>query len=260
MIGLRAPAYLIRFDDVCPTMNWAVWDRVERHLDRLSIKPLVAIVPDNQDPHLQVGEARANFWERARGWAAKGWGIGLHGHQHRYTTTSAGLLGLNRFSEFAGVPLDEQRTKLRDGLAILQRHGLRPSIWVAPGHSFDEHTLAALDDVGVRCVSDGFAVVPFRDTAGRLWIPQQLWRFRSMPLGLWTVCLHPNAWTPRDIERFERDTARFAPQIATWSVVTNHQWPRFLRHQRMLIEPVLRAAVRRRAALARVPRLAAEGR
>lgn len=35
--ALRGPRYLIRFDDICPTMDWKVWDAVEDILDRKSV-------------------------------------------------------------------------------------------------------------------------------------------------------------------------------------------------------------------------------
>src|SRR5712692_12017049 len=96
--------YLIRIDDICPTMNWAVWRAVEDVLVRYNISPLLAVVPDNQDPHLQITPARVDFWDCVRRWQALGWTIGLHGYRHSYVTRESGLLGINSFSEFAGLP------------------------------------------------------------------------------------------------------------------------------------------------------------
>ena len=47
---------------------------------------------------------------------------------------------------------------------------------MAPWHSFDATTKAALAELGVRVISDGFSVLPYRDDKGMLWVPQQLWR------------------------------------------------------------------------------------
>lgn len=44
--------YLVRFDDLCPTANWDVWEPVEATLLDAGVRPLVAVVPDNQDPKL----------------------------------------------------------------------------------------------------------------------------------------------------------------------------------------------------------------
>src|SRR4051794_18231999 len=48
------PRYLLRFDDICPTMNWPIWDRVEQTLIDQDIQPIVAVIPNNQDPALNV--------------------------------------------------------------------------------------------------------------------------------------------------------------------------------------------------------------
>ena len=49
--------YLIRFDDVCPTM---LSDRAERFFSivaRHGVSPIFAVVPDNQDPELKLQDA-----------------------------------------------------------------------------------------------------------------------------------------------------------------------------------------------------------
>ena len=38
---------VLRFDDLCPTMKWSVWDAIEKVLDRHGVHPIVAIVPDS---------------------------------------------------------------------------------------------------------------------------------------------------------------------------------------------------------------------
>ena len=97
------PQYLVRFDDICPTMNWSVWTQIEAELRQRNIKPILAVVPDNQDAKLRVDSPRSDFWDCVRGWQALGWTIGLHGYQHRYVTQQSGIVGLNARSEFAGL-------------------------------------------------------------------------------------------------------------------------------------------------------------
>lgn len=198
---------LIRFDDLCPTMNWAVWDQIEPILVDLGVQPLVAVIPDNHDPTLKIEPARPDFWERVRQWQSLGWSIGLHGYQHRYVTKDAGIVGVNQFSEFAGLPEQEQEQKLRAALEIFRRERVTPDVWVAPGHSFDAATLRVLGRLGIRTVSDGFYFRPTLDEGGMTWVPQQLWRFRRLPFGVWTVCIHHNVWTDSDIQRFRLEVA-----------------------------------------------------
>lgn len=205
--------YLVRFDDLCPTMNWDVWSRVERAMLSHMIRPILAVVPDNQDPHLDVHPPRTDFWEQVRHWQRRGWAIALHGYQHRYVNQNSGLIDRNAYSEFAGLAEEEQNRKIEAGLRIFEREGVRADVWVAPAHSFDETTLRVLARHGVRNISDGYALRPFADRDGRVWTPQQIGRFIDMPAGMWTVCMHFNSWTEADIWRFEASLKRFQQRI-----------------------------------------------
>lgn len=209
----RDCTYLLRFDDICPTLAWPVWEPVEARMIELGLKPILALVPDNRDPKLVAGPARADFWERARGWQARGWTLALHGYQHRYVTVESGILGLNARSEFAGLPRAEQARKLQAGLAVFRDQGLRADAWVAPGHSFDRTTVELLAELGVPVISDGFWRWPVR-LGPHTWVPQQIWDFIPRPPGVWTVCCHPNGWSPAKLARFLADLDAYAPRIA----------------------------------------------
>ncbi len=190
-------------------MNWRKWDQVERILIDNNIKPLLGVVPDNCDPELRAAPADPTFWQKVRGWQDLGWSMGLHGYQHCYVSSSAGILGRNHYSEFAGLPESIQRTKLQRALEIFEREGVKAEAWIAPAHSFDGVTVRVLADLGVNCISDGYSAFPYVCREGVLWIPQQLGWFRKMPFGAWTVCLHVNPWSPRQLDRFRDDIAAF---------------------------------------------------
>jgi predicted deacetylase len=211
--------YLVRFDDLCPTANWRVWRQVEHILDAHGVKPLVAVVPDNLDPELVSPEGAPlsgdQFWAKVRAWQGRGWAIGLHGYQHRYVTQDAGLIGRNRYSEFASLSETEQRRKLAAGLAMFSAQGVNADAWVAPAHSFDKATVRLLAEFGVDCISDGYALFPHQCSQGQFWIPQQMARFRPLPGGVWTVCLHVNQWTAADVARFDADLTRHQAAITT---------------------------------------------
>lgn len=207
--------YLVRFDDICPAMNWAVWNRVESILRDAGIKPLVAVVPDNCDPELNVGAADPEFWSKVKAWQQQGWSIGLHGYQHRYISKSAGILGRNSYSEFAGLPGGAQMAKLEKALQIFELYDVHADAWVAPAHSFDEVTVGLLGKVGIDCISDGYALQPYVCPRGMFWVPQQLGNFRRLPWGTWTVCLHVNKWKAAHLAQFERDIAAFRSQIVS---------------------------------------------
>jgi predicted deacetylase len=196
-------------------MDWRIWAKIEQVLSALEIQPILAVVPDNQDPNLIVGPAAKDFWERVRQWQARKWTIALHGYQHRYVNQNGGVLKLPQQSEFAGLSKSEQETKLRAGLAIFAEHGVHTETWVAPCHSFDETTIRLLPQLGIRVISDGFTLLPFDTKTGVTWVPQQLWSFRQRKSGVWTICFHPNLWDRNAFERFCRDAKTFRENINT---------------------------------------------
>jgi predicted deacetylase len=214
--------YLIRFDDICPTMNWIIWNQIEAILIEADIKPILAVVPDNQDSKLMLEQPNPFFWEKVRYWQSLGWTIGLHGYQHSYVTTDSGIIGINNRSEFAGLPLAEQERKLVKALQIFKRENVTPNLWIAPAHSFDKATVKILHKYGIRCISDGYFLLPHVDTQGVMWLPQQLWRFKGRPCGLWTVCFHHNGWNTSEIERLKQDITRYKNSITTVTSVCSH--------------------------------------
>lgn len=232
--------FLVRFDDICPSMNWTVWNRVERILSAAAVKPLIAVVPDNRDPLLEAGAPEPRFWDKVRQWQASGWAIGLHGYQHRYVTHDAGIIGRNRYSEFAGLAREIQEQKLRAGLEIFSRHGVTANAWVAPAHSFDGATLDSLCRVGIDTVSDGYALDPYVCRRGLLHVPQQVARFRPFPAGTWTVCHHTNGWTEDDLGQFEKAISRYANSITSLAEIRQ----RFAGRQKAAQDRVFGASIR----------------
>lgn len=219
---MKEAKYLIRFDDICPTMNWDVWEEIEKIVDGFGLKPILAVVPDNQDRHLMHGKANERFWERVRAWSEKGWSVGLHGFQHLYETRASGIVGLNHRSEFAGLPIEVQREKIQRALRIFYEEKVKIDCWIAPAHSFDWDTVDVLLSNGVAVISDGYfnRAVTYR---GALWVPQQLWRFEEKRAGLWTVCYHHNSWSAESVEKFKRDITCFSKRIIGLSEVVDCQ-------------------------------------
>jgi peptidoglycan/xylan/chitin deacetylase (PgdA/CDA1 family) len=228
---MNNPQYLLRFDDICPTMNWRVWAEIESVLIQREIKPLLAVVPDNQDPVLQADPPVGDFWERVRTWQDRGWTISLHGFQHRYVSRNAGLVAIRKKSEFAGLPAGEQQNKLRRGVEILEHEGITPRVWIAPGNTFDATTVALLPEFGIRVICDGYFRVPYAvpltaSDGWMIWVPQQLFYFRPAPSGVWTVCYHHNEWTAAQTRKFREDVDSYGANIASLKDVLNANPPR----------------------------------
>lgn len=209
----RKPAqYLLRIDDLCPTVSAERWARWQALIEEFRLKPILAVVPDNQDAELQVSPPDPAFWERMRDLEAAGASIALHGYRHLCGSRGRSLVNLHRTTEFAGVPGETQRAWIAEALRILHSHGLNPTVWVAPRHGFDTETIFALRGQGIAILSDGFASVPFvRDSV--TWIPQQLWGPVKKAHGLWTICIHPNTASDAEIESMRSFLATHAAQF-----------------------------------------------
>jgi peptidoglycan/xylan/chitin deacetylase (PgdA/CDA1 family) len=236
--------FLVRFDDLCPTMNWSVWDAIESTLVRLEVKPIVSVVPDNRDPFLAVAPPNENFWSRVREWQSRGWTIAAHGYQHRTLTSASGVIGINARSEFAGLSRQSQEGRLNAALAIFRTERVSPSVWAAPNHSFDQVTVSLLRSAGIGVINDGLRLWPFRDEAGTVWVPHQIWRFRHLPTGVWTVGCHHNGWDAAKLRTFQRDLFRFREHIVDMPTILRPHGHRRRNPADDLVSHVLLAAIR----------------
>lgn len=212
---LPTPAqYLLRFDDLCPTVSADRWQTLCSLINEFQLKPILAIVPDNQDADLALSPPNPDFWVQMRSLEAAGAATALHGFRHLCLSSGSSLVPLHNVSEFAGVPADTQQTWIRDGIAILRSHGLNPRLWVAPRHGFDHNTLFALRKEGIQILSDGLARIPFT-RGGLTWIPQQLWAPVGKESGLWTICIHPNTITDEQVVQLRTFVSLHAAQFTS---------------------------------------------
>ncbi len=238
--------FLLRFDDLCPTMKWRTWDRIEKELIDREIKPILAVVPDNRDPSLMIDPPVSDFWERMRRCRDRGWTMALHGYQHCYVTEDAGLVGRRKKSEFSGLPSEKQEEKMRLGIEILRYEGIEPKVWIAPGHTFDATTISILKKHHIDVISDGFFRYPRRTEDGMLWLPMQLCRFLPVPHGTWTICYHFNHWVRADLDAFCRDLDRHRYAIVSFQEVVakfgnrQRQWHEFVYSNTHLVDVILR--------------------
>ena len=192
--------YIVRMDDACPTMDSKKWDMFEELFEELDIKPIVAVIPNNQDETMYYEPEDKNFWKKVQRWQDKGWHIALHGYDHKYITNGSGLVPINKRSEFAGLPLDTQKEKIQKGWKVFKNHGIKSDIWIAPSHTFDENTLQALkDETTINIVSDDVSIYPF-NKYDFFWIPQQLWKYKRKNKGIYTICYHPSMMSIEDIK------------------------------------------------------------
>lgn len=151
----------VRLDDITPDMDWSKFYAFKDILDAHGIKPLIGVVPDNQDKMLALNPPREGFWDDIKALQQQGWVVAMHGVNHVYDSKQGGMFPLNDFSEFAGHPLEVQREKIRKGKEILEEKGIQTDFFMTPAHTYDANTLKALKENGFRKVTDGFGEYPY---------------------------------------------------------------------------------------------------
>lgn len=200
----------VRMDDITPRMDWENFERFRGLLKEYGVKPLVGIVPDNRDENLNKdkgaasngGSPEEHFWEQVRVWKSEGWTVALHGYQHVYTQKKGGCFPLNRFSEFAGLSLEQQKRMLEAGRDIFASHGIETDIFMAPAHSYDRNTLRALKELGFTKLTDGFGTKPYK-RGGIIFYPISFRLSSSMKKkkGVTTMVVHTNTMKDSDFDR-----------------------------------------------------------
>lgn len=196
----------VRMDDITPNMNWDKFDKFKKLLDEFNIKPLIGIVPDNQDENLNKDKGNSEvFWRKVKDWEEDGWVIALHGHQHIYTQKKGGCFPLNLFSEFAGLGYGVQKEKLLEGKRILLSHNIETDIFMAPAHSYDKNTLRALKELGINKITDGFGNSPYI-WKGIIFYPISFKMSNSLKKskGSTTMVIHTNTMNDEELKRCRR--------------------------------------------------------
>jgi predicted deacetylase len=235
--------YLLRLDDLCPTLSRPRWQRLLPLIEEFKLSPILAVIPDNQDEELKLSPPDPEFWAQMCALEAAGATIALHGLRHLCPSQGRSLLRLHRHSEFAGMPEETQRAWIREGLETLQGHGLHPKIFVAPRHGYDRATLRALRAEGITLISDGFAREP-KTLGGVTWIPQQLWGPVEKSQGLWTICLHSNTMREAQVSELHAFLRTHAAQFTSIDRVLAELQPTELSLVERLREQLVLAKVR----------------
>lgn len=205
--------YIIRIDDICPTINGSTWNSIVKILNKYDIKPIIAVIPDNRDKKFLENRYNSNFWNEVKEYQKNGWMIGLHGYDHVYITKKSGLLGISANSEFVGLDYDAQYEKIRKGKRIFEQYNIRVDTFVAPSHSIDKHTIRALKNSGIHLISDGLLIRPFY-WHNIKWLPCQMWDcIKYKNSGIYTVCIHVTGWDKKQILEFEKNIIKFKDNI-----------------------------------------------
>jgi len=226
--------YLIRLDDLCPTNNLEKWQRFFSLFDRYKIKPIIAVIPHNQDPQLKSrGKFNSNYWPMVRKLQSKGYIIGMHGYDHCYVNRNSGMLKMNKRSEFAGLPSEIQEQKIKAAAEIFRREKVYTSLFIAPAHTFDRNTLAALEKyTDIKIISDGLLKSPYV-RFGFNWIPVQLSEVEPKTQDTWTFNYHPETCTDRAFYELEYFIVKYHKHFVSLGDLSfvNYTWVDYIKEK-----------------------------
>lgn len=195
----------VRLDDITPDMDYEKFYKMKQILDTYQIKPLIGVVPFNEDKNLMQGSKHEDFPGFLQGLLREGWSIALHGYEHLYSTNKGGLFPLNNFSEFAGLSLEKQNAMIAKGKEQLANWSIETDIFMAPAHSFDRNTLKALKKNGFSYMTDGFGKRPYI-RKGLVFLPiaiKQSDCYKNTE-GFTTLVYHTNTMEEKDFERCKK--------------------------------------------------------
>ncbi len=196
---------IIRFDDISENMKWEFMERCESLFDKYKIKPVLGVIPNNQDIELKKYPKKENFWEKVKSWENKGWTIAMHGYSHVYDneTDKKDFFGYGGKSEFFGHSLEEQKRRLGKGIKIFKKNNINIKTFFAPNHTYDETTFTALKQSGINEVIDGYGLLPYTYKEIKF-IPQLFYKTVMLPIGIQSTQLHINYWNEKDFKKFEK--------------------------------------------------------
>ena len=195
---------LIRIDDVAENMNWSLMNKCETLFARYNIKPLLGVIPNNQDKELYIYEKNVDFWNKVRTWQRKGWEISMHGFSHVYDqeTNKKDYFGYGGRSEFFGHDHETQISKIKNGLRKFEEEKINIRSFFAPNHTYDENTFIALKESGINNIIDGYGLIPY--TKNNLnFVPQLFYKEIMLPFGVQSTQIHLNYWNENDYNNFE---------------------------------------------------------
>ena len=196
---------LIRFDDIAPNMNWEMMDKCQEVLNQYNLKPVMGVIPDNQDGELLKYPKKENFWQIVKNWKSNGWSIAMHGYNHLYDkeTEKKDYFNYGGKSEFFGHTYEEQLLKIKKGLEIFKKNDIEIETFFAPNHTYDKNTFKALKDCGILKIIDGYGLMPYSMNNIKF-VPQLFYKLYALPFGIQSTQIHVNYWKDNDFIDFKK--------------------------------------------------------
>ena len=195
--------FLIRLDDIAKNMNWDLMDQATNLFDKFNIKPILGVIPNNNDPELlSYPKKNIDFWEQVRAWKKKGWEIAMHGNNHvydKFCKKKEDYLCHGGNTEFSGHTFQNQLDKIKSGLNKFKNEKLKIRVFFAPNHTFDNNTLLALEECGITEIVDGYGLMPYEENNIKF-VPQLFYKIYPLPFGIQTFQIHLNYYKQKDFD------------------------------------------------------------
>ena len=224
---------LIRLDDIAENMNWTAMNQCENLFDSLNIRPLLGVIPNNQDKEFNSYEKRDDFWDKVRNWQKKGWEIAMHGFSHVYDkeTNKKDYFNYGGRSEFYGHDYETQLYRIKKGLKKFNDEKINIRSFFAPNHTYDENTLIALKSSGIKNIIDGYGLIPYSENELNF-IPQLFYKEIMLPFGIQSTQIHLNYWSDQSFNDFEKFITKNKYKIITFddalSKINNNYFSKFI--------------------------------
>lgn len=205
---------LIRFDDIAPNMNWKMMDKCEQLLNEYKIKPVIGVIPNNQDTELLAYEKRDKFWQIVKQWQNRKWTVAMHGYTHVYDieTQKKDFFGYGGKSEFFGHSYKEQLSRIEKGIKIFEQNDIKIDTFFAPNHTYDSNTFDALKKTGISRIIDGYGLLPYMRNEIKF-LPQLFYKLIFIPFGIQSTQLHINYWDENDFTKFENFIKKYHTKV-----------------------------------------------
>ncbi|WP_445721068.1 DUF2334 domain-containing protein [Flavobacterium sp.] len=210
--------FLIRLDDCHKNQHYENWDKILSILYKYNIKPLIAIIPNNNDTSIEFCENTEDDFLTWLIQNKENIDFGVHGFNHSFHKSSKSMYKSRSTSEFNDLSYVEQRMILQNSLDWFRSNDFYPNWFVAPRHSFDKITVDICKFFGLS-ISDGteINIFKYKDV---LFVPQ-LYNKARIPLfsGVYTFCYHPNSMSDSDFIELESFLVNYYQMFIEWEEV-----------------------------------------
>ena len=131
----------------------------------------------------------------------------------------------SNFSEFAGLSLSAQESKLKKSVECFNRYNISPQVFMAPSHSFDATTLRAIKNVtSIKYITDGWSYRCFSQS-NLNFIPQQYGSLKPPLFNVNTYCIHPNSVDSNFVSQLNNFVSNHRDSIQNFSLYNSLTYP-----------------------------------